>query len=106
VIEIMIHGRMYLSNKRICFRSNILGVRTKVSRVPEGNLGPRELALTGDFRRRRTLTSLMTQREIPIKHIHAIVLKNVAGMIPNSFEVQANDKKVRSSVPSHCAVNT
>lgn len=31
VIEIMIHGRMYLSNKRICFRSNILGVRTKVS---------------------------------------------------------------------------
>ncbi|KAJ9114016.1 hypothetical protein QFC22_005836 [Naganishia vaughanmartiniae] len=61
VIEIMIHGRMYVSNKRICFRSNILGVRTK--------------------------------REIPIKHIHAVALRNVAGMIPNSFEVYYNDKK-------------
>ncbi|KAJ9092354.1 hypothetical protein QFC21_006854 [Naganishia friedmannii] len=61
VIEIMIHGRMYLSNKRICFRSNILGVRTK--------------------------------REISIKHIHAVALRNVAGMIPNSFEVYYNDKK-------------
>lgn len=84
VIEIMIHGRMYLSNKRICFRSNILGVRTKVSRVAQPR---RKLANT-------------PQREIPLKHIHAIVLRNVAGVIPNSFEVHYHDKKVRPVLPT------
>lgn len=88
--KILLHGRMYVTQKFICFYSNLFGLEKKVQHTrpvhARGFVGQEcwRLTATGPG---------ATQIRIPYSHVTCITKENTALVIPNAIAIITHKKE-------------